>query len=95
MGNHKARCQYCEGKIKIVWEREYNPKMHRNSRYCASTRSDIYYGRLICVKKDVWKRKKYVCLECKEWAYSCYGGDESKLKQEDSPELIKAMGKRK
>ncbi len=95
MGNNKARCQNCEGKLKIVWEREYNPKMHRNSRYCASTRADIYYGSLICVKKDVWKRKRYVCLECKEGSYGCFGSDESKVKQEDSPELIKAMGKRK
>ena len=93
MGNTKARCCYCEGKIKIVWERKFNPKMHRNGRYCVSTRSDLADGSLVYIKKDVWKKKRYVCLECKKEAYYCYGGDESNLKQEDSKELIKVLTK--
>ncbi len=88
--NNKARCCYCEGKIKIVWERAYNPKMSRRGYACASTRTDIAQGSLIFVKKDVWREKNYVCLECGESAGYCYGGDESKLKQEDSKELIEA-----
>ncbi len=91
--NDKARCSHCEGKLKIVWEREYNPKLTRRG-YCCSTRTDIAQGSLVFVKKDVWKRKKYVCLECKEWAYHCYGSNESKLKQEDTKELIKATKKK-
>ncbi len=82
MGNHKARCCYCEGKLKIVWERAYNPKINRMGYACASTRSDIADGNLIFIKKDVWKEKHYVCLECKKTARYCYGSDESKLKQE-------------
>ncbi len=95
MGNNKARCEYCEGKIKIVWDRAYNPKLSRRGYACCSTRTDIAKGDLVFMKKDVWKRRRYVCLKCKEWSYGCYGSDESRVKQEDSPELIEAMEKKK
>ncbi len=95
MGNHKARCCYCEGNIKIVWNRAYNPKINRMGYACASTRADIADGSLVFVKKDVWKDKQYVCLKCGKTAGYCYGSDESKVEQEDSPELTKAKRKRK
>ncbi len=95
MGNNKARCCYCEGKIKIVWQRSYNPKINRMGYACASTRADLADGSLVFVKKDVWKYKSYVCLKCGKSAGYCYGSDESKLIQEDSIELIEAKKRKK
>ncbi len=95
MGNNKARCRFCEGKVKIVWERAYNPKINRNGYACASTRADIADGTLVFVKKDVWRDKNYVCLKCGEESGYCYGSDESKVKQEDSAELTKAKKRKR